>query len=152
MFGRPPPAISETFDVVLDQVFQHVRHALRLEIWEKHLTAFSQVLRERSCPEGHCFGFVDGTMFTICRPTVGQEAMYNGWKRHHKVKYQCVVLPNFMIGDWFGSAPGRAHDSQVSAHSVAPERPPPFPVAQSVGGGGVDVRSRSFVRSLSSPR
>ena len=35
---------------------------------------------------------------------------------------------------------------------VAPERPPPFPVAQSVGGGGVDVRSRSFVRSLSSPR
>ena len=35
---------------------------------------------------------------------------------------------------------------------VAPECPPPFPVAQSVGGGGVDVRSRSFVRSLSSPR
>ena len=36
--------------------------------------------------------------------------------------------------------------------TMAPERPPPFPVARSVAGGGVDVRSRSFVRSLSSPR
>ena len=35
---------------------------------------------------------------------------------------------------------------------MAPERPSPFLVAQSVAGGGVDVRSRSFVRSLSSPR
>lgn len=122
VFGRPPPAISEMYNVVLDHVFQHVRHALRLEIWEEHLTAFSQVLRERGCPEGHCFGFVDGTMFTICRPTVGQEAMYNGWKRQHKVKYQCVVLPNFMIGDWFGPAPGRAHDSQVLANSNVVDR------------------------------
>jgi len=43
--------------------------------------------------------------------------MYNGWQRQHKVKYQCVVLPNFPIGDWFGPAAGRAHDSQVLADS-----------------------------------
>ena len=42
--------------------------------------------------------------------------------------------------------------SPVVPSLVAPERPPPFLVAQSVGGGGVNVRSRSFVRLLSSPR
>jgi len=117
VFGRSPPAISEMYNVALDHVFLHVASAMRLEIWEEHLPAFARVLRERGCPEGHCFGFIDGTMFTICRPTVGQEAMYNGWKRQHKVKYQCVVLPNFLIGDWFGPGAGRAHDSQVLADS-----------------------------------
>ena len=117
VFGRSPPAISEINNLALDHVFMHDAPAMRLEIWEEHLPAFASVLRERVCPEGHCFGFIDGTMFTICRPTTGQEAMYNGWKRQHKVKYQCVVLPNFLIGDWFGPAVGRVHDSQVQADS-----------------------------------
>ena len=88
---------------------------MRLEIWEDHLPSFANVLRAHQCPEGHCFGFIDGTMFTICKPTYGQEAMYNGMKRQEKVKYQCVVLPNFLIDDWFGPAAVRAHDSQVLA-------------------------------------
>ena len=111
VFGRSPPAILEMYNLALDHVFMHAALAMRLEIWEEHLRAFASVLRERGCPEGHCFGFIDGTMFTICRPTTGQEAIYNGWKRQHEVKYQCVVLPNFLVGDWFGPAAGRAHDS-----------------------------------------
>lgn len=122
VFGRSSPAISEMYNVVLDHVFKHAMPAMRLETWEDHLPSFANVLRTRGCPEGHCFGFIDGTMFTICRPTYGQEAMYNGWKRQHKVKYQCVVLPNFLIGDWFGPAAGRAHDSQVLADSNMVQR------------------------------
>eukprot|EP00963_Diacronema_lutheri_P014634 scaffold3437_cov439-Pavlova_lutheri.AAC.1 len=71
-------------NVALGHDFLHVALAMRLEIWEEHLPAFARVLRERGCPEGHCFGLIYGTMFTICRPTAGQEAMYNGWKRQHK--------------------------------------------------------------------
>eukprot|EP00894_Picocystis_sp_ML_P001035 jgi/Pico_ML_1/51552/g2558.t1 len=43
--------------------------------------------------------------------------MYNGWKRKHKVKYQGVVLPNFLIGDWFGPKPGRANDAGMMGDS-----------------------------------
>ena len=43
--------------------------------------------------------------------------MYNARKRQHKVKYEFVVLSNVLIGDWFGPAPGRAHDSHVLAQS-----------------------------------
>lgn len=117
VFGRSPPAISEMYNVVLDHVYAHTGPAMRLELWENDLLSFAEVLREGGCPEPNCVGFIDGTMFTICRPGIGQESMYNGWKRQHKVKYQCVVLPNFLIGDWFGPAPGRAHDSHVLAQS-----------------------------------
>ena len=50
------------------------------------------------------------------------------------------------LRDWFENSYLQDFDR------VAPRCPPPSSVAQSVAGGGVDVRSRSFVRSLSSPR
>lgn len=46
---------------------------------------------------------------------VGQESMYDGWKRKHKTKYQGVVLPNFMIAKWFGLAIGRTNDVSMVA-------------------------------------
>lgn len=117
VFGRSPPATSEMYNVFLDHVYVHARLAMHLEVWEHDLLSFADVLRECGCPETNCVGFIDVTMFTICRPTYGQESMYNGGKRQHKVKYPCVVLPNFLIGDWFKPAEGRAHDSQVLAQS-----------------------------------
>jgi len=41
--------------------------------------------------------------------------MYNGWKRKHKTEYQGVVLPNFMIAEWFGLAIGRTNDASRMA-------------------------------------
>lgn len=87
------------YNMALDHVFKYDALAMRLMIWEEQLLAFASVLRERGRPEGHRFGFIDGTMCTICRPRMGQEAMYNGRKRQHKVKYQFVVLPNFLVGN-----------------------------------------------------
>lgn len=117
MFGRSPLAISKMYNVVLNHVYSHVGPAMRLEMWEDDLLSFMDMLRKCGCPEPNCVGFIDGTMFTISRLMHAQESMYNGWKRQHKVKYQCAVLPKFLIGDWFGPAAGRAHDSQVLAQS-----------------------------------
>eukprot|EP00963_Diacronema_lutheri_P010751 scaffold1148_cov335-Pavlova_lutheri.AAC.1 len=117
VFDRSPPAISEMYNVVLHHVYQHARVAMRLELWEDELPSFVEALHACGCPLPQCFGFIDGTMFDIRRPIVGQEAMYNGWKRRHKVKYQCVVLPNFLIGDWYGPATGRANDATMMAAS-----------------------------------
>ena len=99
IYGRSPPAISEMYNVMLNHVYLHAIEAMRLVMWEAHLQSFANDLVRCGCIEEHCVGFIDGTMFTICCPTTGQEGMYNGWKRAHKVKYHCVVLSNFMIGD-----------------------------------------------------
>ena len=117
VFGRSSPAISEMYNVVLEHVYEHARAAMRLELWERELEGFADVLAQCGCVEQHCVGFIDGTMFAICRPVDGQESMYNGWKRGHRVKYQCVVLPNFLIGDWHGPAAGRTNDSQMLVDS-----------------------------------
>jgi len=122
IFDRTPPAISEMYNVALDHVYRFASVAMRLELWEDDLLEFSKILQENGCPLPHCCGFVDGTMFDICRPVVAQESMYNGWKRGHKTKYQCVVLPNFLIGDWFGPASGRTNDSAMLGDSRLIER------------------------------
>ena len=117
VFGRSPPGISEMYNVVLDHVYEHAKRAMRMELWETDLVSFAGILARCGCVEQSCVGFIDGTMFTICRPMQGQESMYNGWKRPHKVKYQCVVLPNFLIGDWYGPASGRTNDPQMLVDS-----------------------------------
>eukprot|EP00963_Diacronema_lutheri_P002636 scaffold187_cov329-Pavlova_lutheri.AAC.6 len=101
------------YNVVLHHVCQHARVAMRLEMWEEALLLFADNLHGCGCPLLHRFGFIDGTMLDIYKPVVGQNAMYNGWKSKHKVKYQCVVLPNFMIGDWYGLAIGRANNATM---------------------------------------
>ncbi|KAK3810402.1 MAG: hypothetical protein J3R72DRAFT_357143, partial [Linnemannia gamsii] len=37
------------------------------------------------------FGFIDGTVRKICRPSFAQRSMYNGHKCFHALKYQAVV-------------------------------------------------------------
>ena len=104
------------YNVVLDHVFKHFMLAMRLETWEDHLPSFTNVLRTRGCPEGHCFGFIDGTMFTICKPTYGQEAMSNGWKRQH-VAFRDVRVP------WYMTKNGGSWKTEVSGVFVRKEEP-----------------------------
>eukprot|EP00963_Diacronema_lutheri_P011848 scaffold1497_cov333-Pavlova_lutheri.AAC.1 len=68
IFGRPPSAISEMYNVMLDHVYEHARRAVRLEMWEAQLPLFADDLARCGCLEAHYVGCMDGTMFTICRP------------------------------------------------------------------------------------
>ena len=38
----------------------------------------------------------------LCRPGEHQRVIYNGHKRVHALKFQCVALPNGLIGNLFG--------------------------------------------------
>lgn len=114
---RSPLAILDMYNVIVDHVYRHAMVAMRIELWEEDILAFARELRRKGCLMAHCCGFVGGTMFDICRPTVGQETMYEGWKRKHKTEYQRFVLPNFLIGDWFGPVPERANNVVVMAKS-----------------------------------
>jgi hypothetical protein len=61
----------------------------------------------------NCIGFIDGTVRSICKPLVDQEAVYNGHRRVHALKYQAVVIANGLIVDLFGPRAGFDHDARL---------------------------------------
>ncbi|ETP37297.1 hypothetical protein F442_14888 [Phytophthora nicotianae P10297] len=67
------------------------------------------------------WGFIDGTVRPVCRPSLGQEALYNGHKRVHAFKFQTVVAPDGIICHLFGPVDGRRHDIYMLRQSGLPE-------------------------------
>ena len=66
------------------------------------LQIYSNVISGKGAALHNCFGFVDGTVRPVCRPGEHQRVIYNGHKRVHALKFQCVALPNGLIGNLFG--------------------------------------------------
>lgn len=58
-------------------------------------------------------GFFDGTARFVCRPKYNQKDLYSGYKKHHVVKYQSIVLTNGLIGRLDGPFIGRRHDAAI---------------------------------------
>jgi len=59
--------------------------------------SFAAAVHAKGAPLRQCFGFIDGTVRPIARPTVNQRIMYSGHKRVHCLKFQvctCVYLCN----------------------------------------------------------
>ena len=57
---------------------------------------------KKGSPLENCFGFIDGTVRLISRPGQLQRIVYNGHKRVHSLKSQCVALRNRIIVSIFG--------------------------------------------------
>jgi len=70
---------------------------------DKHsLQEFSQAVYHKNAPIQNCWGFIDGTVRPMCRPSVNQKASYNGHKRCHALKYQAIMAPNGIIANLQG--------------------------------------------------
>ena len=70
----------------------------------------------------NCFGFIDGTVRGMARPSVGQRSCYNGHKRKHALKFQSVVTPDGMIVDLCGPFEGRRSDCFLLTQSEIEDR------------------------------
>lgn len=79
----------------------------------ERLVTFTIAIQNRGAPLETCFGFIDCTLREIARPIYGQEAVYNGWKRKHCLKYQAVVTPDGIIIHLYGPVEGTKHDALV---------------------------------------
>ena len=121
-FERTASALSELHNAMLDHIYPFAKRALRLELWASELPRLADALAARGCRIPSCCGFVDGTLFKIRRPTEGEDAAYNGWKRMHATKYQAVVLSNFMIADFDGPYAGSVGDANIWRRSNMQER------------------------------
>ena len=73
------------------------------------LEEYCRAIKRKGAALDNCFGFIDGTVRPVCRPTVNQR-MYNGHKKIHALKFQSVVIPNGIIGNMYGPIEGKRHD------------------------------------------
>lgn len=114
LFGRPNTTLSLIFNEVVDRIYTRYGHLVTgLEhqwLSNDHLTIYARKIHLKGAPLMNCFGFIDGTVRPICRPTKYQRVCYNGHKRVHSLKFQSVMLPNGIIANMYGPIEGRRHD------------------------------------------
>lgn len=86
------------FIQIIDDVYDRFGHLLRdLDLVWLDTESFAAAVHAKGAPLRQCFGFIDGTVRPIARPTVNQRIMYSGHKRVHCLKFQvctCVYLCN----------------------------------------------------------
>ena len=50
--------------------------------------AFSDAVHSKGAALNNCWGFIDGTVRPVARPSLSQNIMYSGHKRVHCLKFQ----------------------------------------------------------------
>lgn len=105
-FGSPVPELSIICIEVINFIYE--RHGHRVSGWNHFLLSpndlerYAAAISAKGAALTNCFGFIDGTVRPICRPTRKQRQVYNGHKRVHALKYQSVALPNGIIANLYG--------------------------------------------------
>ena len=90
-FGTPAPVLSMVSNQVLDYVYDV--HSHRITQWNREILSTqalqlcSDAIAAHGAALNNCFGFVDRTVRPICRPGEHQQAVYNGHKRVHALKF-----------------------------------------------------------------
>ena len=83
--------ILQIIDGIYDR-FSHLMSSFDLAWLHTHTFAAATCIKDKGSPLSQCFGFIDGTLRPIARPTVNQRIMYSGHKRVHCLKFQVCVL------------------------------------------------------------
>ncbi|PWY97768.1 hypothetical protein BCV70DRAFT_166387 [Testicularia cyperi] len=110
-YGWSKSRISRVRAKIVELILQKWGHLLDVRMCgntllsKDNLQTYTEQIRSK-CGVDLVWGFVDGTLRPVARPTRGQEAVYNGWKHFHALKYQIISTPDGLIfaqGPWDGS-------------------------------------------------
>ena len=105
-FGRSVSELCYIFNEMVD--ITSLRHGHLLQSFDQewlqpnNLKKYADAVYENGGALENCWGFVDGTVRPICRPTKNQKVAYNGHKKVHAIKFQSVVAANGLIANLFG--------------------------------------------------
>jgi DDE superfamily endonuclease len=81
-------------------------------IFKDHFELYARLINEKSGVHGiDVWGFIDGTLRKMCRPSHFQKLLYSGHKHCHRIKFQSVTTPDGLIALLFGPVNGNWHDS-----------------------------------------
>lgn len=124
MFGRAPSTLCHIFYYIVEHIDAKFSDLLYFD--ENRITAnldrYCRAIAAKNPDHiDGVWGFIDGTVRPVCRPSKGQEALYNGHKRVHAFKFQTVVAPDGMICHLYGPVDGRRHDIYMLRQSGLPE-------------------------------
>ena len=113
-FGRSVPQLCLITNFMTDHLYGMFNQKFQTlnQQWLSplHLEEYAGAVSAKMADLTNCWGFVDGTVRPICRPTQNQRVMYNGHKRLHALKFQSVTAANGMIAHLYGPIEGRRHD------------------------------------------
>lgn len=117
LFGRPIDELSRIANHVMHHLYIRFHRILdtfdhrRLD--SQTLEKFARAVQDRGGALPDTWGFIDGTVRPIARPTRHQRQVYNGHKRVHALKFQSVMTPDGIISHLTGPWVGRRHDSRM---------------------------------------
>ncbi|XP_072380479.1 uncharacterized protein [Diabrotica undecimpunctata] len=122
LFGFSGSILSQVCTYTLNIISENKGHIL-VDLgnvphlnYEK-LSEYSHAIRNMGCPLDNCWGFIDGTVRPICRPSINQQLYYSGHKRLHCLKFQSVLCPDGIIISLKGAFEGRRHDAGILRES-----------------------------------
>ena len=108
----------------MDDVYEKFRDRLTsLNLVWLDPAAFSDAVHSQGAALNNCWGFIDGTVRPIARPTRNQNIMFSGHKRVHCIKFQvcflCYWSKNYLIVLWSIHIVG-GHSKWTTCASVWP--------------------------------
>ena len=114
LFRRHETELSLIVNVMLQEISsKHLKRLQNVNAPWMNKTSLAELVAAKGCPLDNIWGFLDGTQGRMCHPQTGQESVFNGHKRIHSLKYQALMLPNGIVGHFFGPIEGRRHDSAM---------------------------------------
>ena len=96
--------------------WMHNTHAHRLrnlDQWAPFFPAYADAIYKKTNGYANCMGFIDGKDWKCCKPVRMQKTVYTGHKKIHGIKAQSLILPNGIIGHFFGPVVCSRHDSYL---------------------------------------
>jgi hypothetical protein len=108
--SRMSRIISSLRSLLFKHFSHHLKHPAPLSL--ETLETFCAAVRQKS-GLSICFGFIDGTVRPVCKPSVLQGSCYNGKDRVHALKYQALTTPDGMFLQLAGPWPGARHDQHM---------------------------------------
>jgi hypothetical protein len=113
MFGRKREIVSMAIKWMINYLYQNFSCLLKFDqrrLTPDKLQYFAKRVHEKGAPLRTIYGFIDGTVRPISRPSIAQKMHFNGHHRIHALKYQSVTTPDGIIVDLSGPFEGRRHD------------------------------------------
>jgi DDE superfamily endonuclease len=118
-FLMSPSKISESIKVMLFGMYAISQLYLDdISIWIPRLPLYTELISNATYGATfNVFGFIDGTLRRIARPTYNQRQAYSGHKRYHGMKFQSVYGPEGFYLHLYGPLAGCRHDSFLLGES-----------------------------------
>ena len=120
-FNQSASAISEGVNELVLYLDVRWSHLLEFDkdgiMSPSNLACYAAAIHAAGAPLTTILGFIDCTIWHICRPTLYQRIAYSGHKKFHALKFQAVQLPNGLIGHLFGLVEGRHADPWLLTES-----------------------------------